>query len=240
VRFALTATVLVAVCVGLAPASARAATRVSVYLDAFNLPAGSTIGFADIGGSCDADKVYPSLVNPSVSGHGGTFHFALFTARNTGSCLTAGSNAQYLVTVRTPQTTVGTTKINVTQNRGAGTEYVIRCYDTRDMSCYGDTRGNVPTDGNVEIYMSLGPVTGPETAAPPGGYTYCATADVNQICAFGRTTQAKATVAYGTDGHYVYAEKSWVGGGVACSLAEFGSDPVPGKVKACFYKIIQQ
>ena len=152
--------------------------------------------------------------------------------------MTAGSNAQYMVTVRTPQTTGGTTKINVTQNRGAGTEYVIRCYDTRDMSCYGDERGNVvSSNGTVEIYMSLGRLRS-------GDRRSCRRLHVlrhrgRDLC-LRPYYQCEGVCRVRTHGRYVYADKGWVAGGVACRTGEFASDPVPNKVKACFYKIIQQ
>jgi hypothetical protein len=38
-------------------------------------------------------------------------------------------------------------------------------------------------------------------------------------------------VAYGADGDFVYRTFS---GGVACTNAAFGTDPVPNVVKACY------
>jgi hypothetical protein len=236
-RLGMAAAAVVAVGVGVvvAAGTAGAANRVGIYLDAYKLPPGTTISFADIGGNCDGSKIYPTLVVPRDGSHGGTLRTDLFTAKNTGSCAFEGSNAQFKLSLRTPQTTTGSVNINVTQKDGAGTYYAVHCYDVRDVGCYGDDRGTKPSNGSVSVYMSLGPVTGPYTAAP-AGYTFCAVE--GDTCSFATTTASKATIAFGTNGSYVYAKRGFVGGGVPCTVKEFGSDPVPGKTKACFYKNI--
>jgi hypothetical protein len=216
---------------------AGAATRVSISLDGCKLPPGSLVTFSDVGGHCDGSKRYPTItvgrddrypdhgkLEPSVD---------LFTAKNTGSCAFEGSNAQFLVTVRTPSTAVGTTKLNLTQTGGPASSYVVHCYDAKGLDCYGDQRGNSPSGGQVSTYASLGPVTGSPTAAP-AGYTFCAYE--NGSCSF--TPSARASIAFGTDSTYRYTDRPFVGGGVKCTAAELGGDPTPGKPKACFYKII--
>ncbi len=235
---ALTAMAAVGLPILVAAGPAGAANRVGLYLESYKLPPGSTETFSDLGGNCDGGKVQPKLtVQPDARypDHGDTRVVDLFTAKTTGSCAFQGSNAQFLITVRTPATSVGTTRLNVTQNNGAGTNYVAQCYDTKGMTCYGDTRGTAPSSGSVAVHVALGPVTGPYTAAP-AGYTFCA--EENGGCSFGQSSNARASIAYGTDGVYLYADRSFVGGGVKCTGASLGGDPTPGKWKACFYKII--
>ena len=232
---AVVAAVVVPVVVATGPVGA--ATQVSISLDAFKLPPGSLVTFSDVGGHCDGAKRYPTITvgrDDRYPDHGKSEPFVdLFTAKNTGSCAFEGSNAQFLATVRTPSTAVGTTKLNITQTGGPASRYVVRCYDAKGLDCYGDDRGDAPSNGRVSIYVSLGPVTGSPTAAP-AGYTFCAYENGN--CSF--TPSARASIAFGTNGAYRYTDRPFVGGGVKCTAAELGGDPTPGKPKACFYKII--
>jgi hypothetical protein len=168
------ATVVAAVAVPALVATdpAGAATRVNLSIDTYKLSPGSVMTFSDVGGNCDGDKRYPTITvgkDSRYPDHGKQEPFVdLFTAKNTGSCAFEGSNAQYLVSVRTPSAVVGTTKLNVTQTGGSGSSYVVHCYDAKGLDCYGDERGNSPSGGHVSIYVSLGPVTGSPTAAPAG------------------------------------------------------------------------
>jgi hypothetical protein len=60
----------------------------------------------------------------------------------------------------------------------------------------------------------------------PSGYTKCAKEP--ETCSFSGTRQ----IAYGASGQFVY--KTFTNS-VACTLANFGSDPYPGKSKYCSY-----
>ncbi len=65
------------------------------------------------------------------------------------------------------------------------------------------------------------------TPAAPVGYTFCALE--GGACKF----SGQKRVAFGADGRYLSGLTS---DGFNCTVAEWGSDPVPGKPKACFIK----
>ncbi|GAA4020769.1 S8 family serine peptidase [Deinococcus rubellus] len=70
--------------------------------------------------------------------------------------------------------------------------------------------------------------TSPASAAPPAGpqgYTFCV--PEGQHCAF----RGQKQVAFGADGRYLSGLTS---DGFNCTVAEWGSDPVPGTAKDCY------
>ncbi|WP_237725056.1 S8 family peptidase [Deinococcus alpinitundrae] len=71
------------------------------------------------------------------------------------------------------------------------------------------------------------PTPQPPTAVPtgPAGYVLCGL--TGQNCNFSGQRQA----AFGTNGHYLFGTAT---DGFKCTVAEWGSDPLPGVAKGCF------
>jgi len=100
-------------------------------------------------------------------------------------------------------------------------------YAASGDGCGGSLSGNTYTTGavysacTVTIYFALSPCY-----SGPSGYTKCS--DEDGTCSF----SGGASVAFGCSGSYNYQDQS---NSVSCSNAQFG-DPLPGYLKACFYK----
>ncbi len=188
---------------------------------------GTQVTIADVGGSCDTNKQLPTLY--STVG-GGSTHVTLYTAKGTGSCAFQGSNAQFQLKESLPNGHTGTTKINVTQHNGAGSGYVVQCYDTHDLTCSGTTTARYASGDQVfGLSVTLSPAWGPIEGVP-AGYTYCTIE--NNLCHPYDGGRGRADVAFGRFGKYTYAK---VDSSFNCGTKEF-ADPIPSVPKACFYK----
>lgn len=165
-RSFLAATAIVIVGAGtiLGAGVAAAATRVSVEFNLYYIRGGTTIKFSDIGGNCDRDKSYPTIVVPNLSPYhsfnGGIVTTELFTASASGSCAFESSNAQYQLHFRTPSGNVSSAKINVTQ-KGTGftSSWSVACYDAQNMRC-GFSSISSAYDSRVKVDIPLGPING--------------------------------------------------------------------------------
>ena len=103
---------------------------------------------------------------------------------------------------------------------GAGTSYLYRTV-TGSIPCNQTAFGGDPAFGIVK-HCDYSP------QAPNSGWTTCATGETG-ACAF----TGRRTVAYGTNGRYIYRTAS---GSIACNSTSFGGDPVFGTVKSCHYR----
>lgn len=98
------------------------------------------------------------------------------------------------------------------------------CVAASDSDSNPDSTSNVSDEAVYEETVdhqsaSLG------SSRQPSGYVWCALE--TDYCSFSGTR----TVAYGLGDRWVYRTAS---GGIACTNAAFGSDPVPGRQKKCY------
>ena len=91
-------------------------------------------------------------------------------------------------------------------------------------SSNGSTTCNNATLGIDPIY-NVAKTCYTSTGAPPGFGTQCSAE--NGTCSF----TGQRTVAYGADGDWIY--KTFTGG-VACTNAAFGNDPLFNVAKSCY------
>jgi hypothetical protein len=101
---------------------------------------------------------------------------------------------------------------------GAAGDYAYRLVTDRQVACTNGAFGRDPLPG-VPKSCYLPPAGGPP------GWTGCAAE--NGTCAPG----VPRTVLYGARGAFFVR---WQTGPVSCTSAEFGGDPIPGVVKACY------
>jgi len=193
------------------------------------IPHGTTVTYADITGRCDGHKKFPSYkLNRSTS------FDQLFESKNTGSCISQSSYAKYKIHLVGPTTNTAWVNVDIYESKaGLGAEWRARCEAGRENVDCEDGKYVKPGPTSVTVRLIIGPFI---KAVGPDGYQFCA--PEGDTC----HTPPGVPVAYGAgSGPFVgatapnkralmtYAE-------TPCTSARFGSDPAPGRRKACFYK----
>lgn len=195
----------------------------------------TAISLKDIGGNCDQKEFSYRVLVP---GQTVSQTNRLFVSRDSGSCQFEGSNGQYIVTLYQHSGKTARVKLNVTQYDGPRSGYKATCYEAQGISCTGDNFGKIATNGGAggngaSVNLYFWPINFTGAKLGPTDYIYCT--EENAPCTIPQADRA-VTIAYGANGKFTYKDVPANRGTFDCALAFFGSDPIFGTHKACWYK----